>query len=97
MGGTWRKAQAMDRQATLDYLEDNERRRRARRDQIRAAVGRRITDQEVERIVALSTGLEALYDVGRQDEVICRFLRRHADQDINRALDRAEWAWVADR
>lgn len=87
-----------DRIVAQGWLEANERRRQERRARIREMVGHPISDKLVEQIVALSTGLEALYDLGEpQDEIICRYLRKHRDQNMWQVFRRATWVFVAYR
>ena len=85
-----------DRLKTEWCLAANEAEREERRDAIREMIGHPVSDRLVERIIALSTGLEALYDLGEpQDAIICAYLRKHRDHDMHAMLDRATWVFVA--
>lgn len=78
------------------WLADNEREREERRDRIAQALGRPTAYWHAEQIIALSTGLEALYDLGEpQDEIICQWMRKHPHLTIEHLIERATWVFVA--
>lgn len=78
------------------WLAENEARREDRRNLIASCVGRELSRNQLEKIVALSTGLEALYDLGApQDLIICQWMRKHPNRSIDDLIDRATWVFVA--
>lgn len=96
MSRTWGGTRPSDLRETQEWLAGNEFERQVRRDRIREMVGHPISDKLVEQIVALSTGLEALYDLGEpQDAIICQYLRKHRDRNMWQVFQRATWVFVA--
>lgn len=92
----WTRGDTPEARKVRYLLAVNEIERERRRNRIRELVGHPLSARMVERIVALSTGLEQLYDLGEPpDAVICRYLRKHRDKDFDEVLRRATWVFVA--
>lgn len=92
-----RPSKTRDRLKVEWWIDLNEIDRFARRETIKALLlSRTLSEWQVEQIIALSTGLEALYDLGEpQDFVICQWMRKHPTKSIDELLTRATWVFVA--